>query len=455
MDVQKMASSILATQLDPSPKGVSAGIASDAAQALVQVQSGQPLPPTTKHAILQQAHAHFQQICPELHPEGLAAAAYESELLRMSSCAFAATSIHRNEVPPAPFLELATEQESMEEGTISIRLSAQGGAAIAIVAFHVEVFVATLPNAESESIPNTTMDSRDAPRLPVGPWSAMNALQPISSEDWSITPEEALTGVKVTLSGLPIDTPLQITATASNGSLLGSPSLALICYAHVPQVVPLAACDEKPVSTLQPDSTLIDLPSPFAENSVGSSLELTRKISKPSAKRQSLSKSRRSSSNLLAGSRRNTLRLSTVRTVPAPDIRIVQAVANPPNAVTLSWTVNGQQLQGQLWSVRLTGMSNHQVLGGEVRETQARIEGLERSEAYRLRLEVVDPPKLAAAQLWIQGNAIGRSRAPRAAEGVILLPPFPDALLESLRVDPSLEQLSDGIFITKVPHSER
>lgn len=235
--------------------------------------------------------------------------------------------------------------------------------------------------------------------------------------------------------------------------MLGSWSLPLVCFAnvaaHVFEEVICAASEE--------DHTTPSLAA-VAPN------EHAKSVPRSPSKRQSLSKSRRSNPSVLAGTRRNSRRQSSLTSSLIPEIRVVEAAASSPDSLSLSWIVSntqGQPPPGNRWAVALTPMCEGQAgaLGGEVQDCSVQVHGLAPSQAYRFRIEAASTTATPIATLGlgaglcVQGSAIGRERPPRAAEGIVLLPPFPDGALDSLLQDPTLMQLSEGIFVSKTPSS--
>jgi len=87
-------------------------------------------------ALEQQAHAHSQQLCPELDPQSLAVRCYEVEQLRRASLAFQANADIRSQAvaPAAPIL-IKTECDNK----VRIRSGDADDAALAVAAFQVAV----------------------------------------------------------------------------------------------------------------------------------------------------------------------------------------------------------------------------------------------------------------------------------------------------------------------------
>merc|ERR1711988_1500129 len=87
--------------LDPSSGGAAA-VAADAARAANVVAAGgsiAELAASSIHALEQQAHAHCQQLCPELAPDASAVRCYEADKLRQASVAFQANAEVRETAP--------------------------------------------------------------------------------------------------------------------------------------------------------------------------------------------------------------------------------------------------------------------------------------------------------------------------------------------------------------------
>merc|ERR1719265_2553023 len=86
------------------------------------------------HLLLQQAHAHHQQICPELEPDATAVQTYEREPLRVAAQEFATNAVLREEsIPGMPTVEILESPE----GTIRLRLHVFDEGSAAIVAFRI------------------------------------------------------------------------------------------------------------------------------------------------------------------------------------------------------------------------------------------------------------------------------------------------------------------------------
>lgn len=203
-EVQHLASSKAVRRFGAVCGGVDSGcaaaaVAADAAAAAAAVRVGGLSAPVV-HALLQQAHSHTQQLCPELSPPAAAVRHYETENLRQASLAFQenADVRERGALPGAPVLFLTEGSGGL---SLHLRSGDAGAAAAALVAFKVAVHYGDRSSTREIFVPAGAAALENGFAVPLG---SLEFFGPPGAEH-------------------------ALAAWASNGRLWGEQSAAMLC----------------------------------------------------------------------------------------------------------------------------------------------------------------------------------------------------------------------------------
>jgi len=138
-EVRVVASSAVAQAYDNNLDQTATSIQLDAETAMSDIESAGAggLTPSVKHRLAQQAHAHVQQLCPELDPVALVVRRYEAPALRNAALSFQEKAASRETALPVPFLELAPPDCSVvtDHLTLCVRVSAAATCDILVTKF--------------------------------------------------------------------------------------------------------------------------------------------------------------------------------------------------------------------------------------------------------------------------------------------------------------------------------
>lgn len=437
----------MANLLDPDPAGVACSIASDVVKAGTLVESHEGLDKCTSHRLLQEAHAHLQQICPELSPNAMSVRTYEKEPLRISAEAFVRNTAMRKAIDQPT---IAFEPVVSSGGTLTARLRAEGSFAAVILAFKVEVHSHSV--VDSIAIQDPTITQSVA--LHDDTSEVNSVVAPLLRDEYPVPPGEALHGIIVQIGGLPQGVPLQIVVAATSGCEW-CPWTSPYNFTMPEEMPPsgFSGSDEM-VQISHSDERVEDATQPLESRDVVASSKDPLSPTVLEAKSTALpsAKSRRSFRGTAPKvvARQQSRRRSAERTplVLGPMIRVVGAELRGGDAVSLSWLVEGGGASTKRrWAITFTPNADLEPCRYEATDTHVALGGLLPGMRYVFRIEAAQSATvpLAHGELCVRGSSV--APLPRAAEGVVLTPPQSDNGLDLLKNDPAMTQISHGIFV--------
>lgn len=394
-NVQAIASSSDAVCLDASADGVAAMIRTDAtavSDALASATAG--VSGAASHAMLQQAYAHCQQLCPENHPKALSVRGYEVPQIRCIADHLAQLTASR--MPPVLRLEYVENAAgSQASGDATFRL-------------HSEV----------------PMHERLAFWFRVSTASPGQPESCLVDQKRTAQPYKADTMPTFTFGSLP-QGPLQCVVAAVDGDRVGRWSEPLLFEIEI-SPPPVAA------------------PSPQREQPQRNARSRRSPANSPSAAR------RRRSSSVSRGVRVVHAELSL------PDAVHLSWVTNgASSALSGGWQVSFQPLDAQAQPsepATTHHVSETSIWIDGLRPSTAfkfRIEAAPQAGTTRVKQRAPE----ADLGLSIQGRSLSLTSdaMPTPAEGVFVVPPNTNHLLAMLDGDAGLEKLQDGIYLARVP----
>lgn len=394
--------------------GVAAAVARDARVAVSSLESVDGnallLPAAKLHSMAQQAHAHCQQLCPELSPIALAVRAYEVEAMRRLSVEFETNAAHRAADAPVTIIEHVLSVGSNS----ALRLRCEGAAAAAVVAFRVQTRCAVAGSPET-----------------------------LADIEVAVAVREALSGVEVELPALAPDSDEHVfIAWASNGRDWGPPS------------APMSLCPsvESPASRSLTPASLPPEP-------------VTGRSTPSRGSRRLAALGRPSAAPLVRPSAMGDRRVGS-----GPRVVVSEAsVSANGSSLSLRWHVepDGSAPTVTRWDVVLEGgpSGSKAIVPSSVGPSSARFDGLAPSASYRFRVAAA-PAKAPAAQsgrgrqsvglmgdLCVKGKAMSRPTV-QLAEGIVLTPPFSAEALAQVEASQNVQPLSPGTFIVAAAPKE-